>query len=436
MLDVAIDTIRGIRARFRSSDDQDYLRIVADPTGEAARYRAEAERLALRDVPYYEAVHASGKPLPILDKDMIRKRGEWLVSRRIETLGPVRVNTSGGSTGEPVRLLQDGTYDRFVGYALDYWYREVIGVDPARMRKLIIWGSERDLCTWSGDWKKKLRGVLSQTRYVNAFKLDGGALSDCVETINAFKPDMIRGYANSLLELATYVRDRSIEIHSPLFLVSSAETLSAEARETIQDVFDRQLFDLYGSRECAAMAGECRAGRLHVFDFNHAIEVVDDHGEPVEEGSEGRVLVSQLHNRAMPLLRYEIGDVAVRGPATCGCGAPQPTLLRIAGRVSDGFLTLEGGVVHGEYFTHLFYFRDWVKQFQVIQEAVDDIRILLVLKPGEEFLPGDERDIAKKIRKAMGASCRVRFELVDEIPRTPQGKFLYTLSRLTGGRGG
>jgi len=96
-------------------------------------------------------------------------------------------------------------------------------------------------------------------------------------------------------------------------------------------------------------------------------------------------------------------------------------------------VTKDGDIVHGEYFTHLFYFRDWVEEFQVLQTDVARVEVYFVSEADAN--PADVEDITKKIRVVMGEDCAVEWKRVEEIPRTPQGKMLYTRSLVSKGEG-
>jgi phenylacetate-CoA ligase len=202
-------------------------------------------------------------------------------------------------------------------------------------------------------------------------------------------------------------------------------------RREIEEVFQSPVFDFYGSREVGPLAGQCRRGRLHVFNFNNVVEVVDRAGCPVGKGQEGQILVTNLHNRAMPLIRYAIGDSAVMA-AGCDCGSKLPAFEKVTGRVTDHFLT-RGGLVHGEFFTHLFYHRRWLREFQVLQSSIDEVIVYVVLN--ERAPQAEVGDIERQMRVVMGDECRIDWVEVDEVPRTPQGKFLFTRSLISGGDG-
>ena len=104
----------------------------------------------------------------------------------------------------------------------------------------------------------------------------------------------------------------------------------------------------------------------------------------------------------------------------------QSTNASLTGRVTDHFLTRAGTLVHGEYFTHLFYFRDWVREFQVLQTDFDTIAVYFAAQQPPP--QADIADITEKIRLVMGDKCRVKWEEVEQVPRTPQGKLLFTRS--------
>jgi len=145
--------------------------------------------------------------------------------------------------------------------------------------------------------------------------------------------------------------------------------------------------------------------------------------QPAEEG---KIIITNLHNYSMPLIRYEIGDTAIGDPKQCQCKNILPTLKKITGRITDHFVLKDETLIYGEYFTHLFYLKEWVKTFQVIQEDYEKIKILMVLE--KKINTNDKKDIENKIRLVMGQNCQINWEFVKDIPKTPQGKHLYTKS--------
>ena len=403
------------------------------------QYLREALLAAFHNVPYYHNIFGqtmlNEKKLnfekfdstPLLAKDTIRKQGESLASIDY-TRRKWYYNSSGGSTGEPIRFIRDKLSDKWTEATLKYYYENIIGIDELRIRKIVLWGSERDIFKGTMGYQAKITNWLSNQKLLNSFRMTQTDMEHYVKIINSYKPELIRGYVSSLYELCKFVERNKLSIHRPKIVVSGAEKLRKEAREKIESIFQTKVYDLYGSREVPAIAGECKSGLLHIFTFNNYLEVLDSMNRPVKEGEMGRIILTQLHNYSMPLIRYDIGDLGIPGPSRCTCGNPLPTLKEINGRVSDHFVKQDGTIIHGEYFTHLFYLKDFVKAFQVRQEDYKRIRILVVLQRQLDSV--SKYDIENKIKLVMGQDCTVIWEFVDTIPETKSGKYIYTKSLL------
>ena len=363
--------------------------------------------------------------IPILSKEIIRRHHGELVSKDYMTR-KWYYNSSGGSTGEPIRFIQDDLYGKWGNATSKYYYKDILGIDERSAKKVILWGSERDLFEGDAGFKANIVNWWTNTVFLNSFRMIKEDMDKYVGIINSYKPDLLRGYTGSLYELSRYVERKNVAIYTPKILISTAETLRGEMRQKIESVFGTKLYDFYGSREVSNLAGECRAGLMHVFMFWNYVEILDHNNRPVKGGEEGKVVVTNLHNYSMPLIRYEIGDMAVLGPEKCKCGNVLPTLKKVIGRITDHFVKEDGTIIHGEYFTHLFYLKDWVQAFQVIQEDYQKIKILIVLEGS--INRSKKKDVENKIKLLMGQDCKIVWEFVEDIPKTKSGKYLYTKS--------
>ena len=213
-----------------------------------------------------------------------------------------------------------------------------LGIDEPFVKKVLLWGSERDIFQGSLGWIAIVSIWLSNTVFLNSFRMTENDMERYLAIINSYKPDLIRGYASSLYVLSRYAEKKGVKVHSPKVIVSMAEMLTDKMREQIERVFKAKMYNFYGSRETNNLARECKEGLLHILAFHNYIEVLDWHNRPVQEGEEGRVIVTNLHNYSMPFIRYEIGDTAILGSKKCKCGSPLPMLKRIAGRITDHFM--------------------------------------------------------------------------------------------------
>ena len=436
--------IFGVLLRLKgSSPDRDYVRVQAALAQQGllelcSSYLQQLLGHAYQNVPFYTRALSSIcrndrvdldrlDRISLLTKDDIRRSQKELASKDI-CARKWHYNTSGGSTGEPVRFIQDKMFDRWTNVTTKYYYHNMIGIDELAVKKVLLWGSERDIYTHTLDLRATIVNWLTNTTPLNSFRMTQRDMEEYVRIINTHRPDLIRGYADSLYQISEFVSARGLNIHSPRVMVSAAEKLDKKRRETIERVFGTRVYDFYGSREVDGIAGECGRGMMHIFMFNNYIEVLPERVAPLKNSDIGRVIVTGLHNYSMPLIRYDVGDTAILGPANCGCGDPLPTLAAVTGRVSDHFLTRDGTLIHGEYFTHLFYFRDWVRSFQVIQEDLTRVRVLAAVGEANQH---EMNDISDKIRLVMGQECSVIWEIVEEIPNSPSGKHIYTKSLIS-----
>jgi phenylacetate-CoA ligase len=369
---------------------------------------------------------------PILEK---RSLEAYLASLEPERSRRAFVSSSGGSTGEPVRFLIDAAADS-AGLAAERLLYEWAGVRRGDLR-LLLWGARHELGGGARAFRRWLDRIVADRVILDAFDLGPEAMRTYAGILAAARPVCVDGYADALHAFASFVEAEGLSLPSPRAVVSSASTLLPHMRRTIECVFGAPVFDRYGSREIPAIAAECgRHSGLHIFGETAFVEVVDDRGRDVDEGCEGEILVTSLVNYTMPLIRYRIGDRAVRGPEVCSCGRPYPLLRELAGRSSTPLKRPDGGAVSTGALTHIVGVEcndGAIMSFQVVQEALDQITVRVVPVHGrdQEALSA-RREITSKIRGVMGCDCGVRFVVVDRIEPARSGKHLYVISRLGG----
>lgn len=365
--------------------------------------------------------------IPPLTKHVIRKQANNLLSADYKTRSPYE-NTSGGSTGEPVRFVQDKQYHHW-NIAHKLYFNLINNVQPGE-KQIKLWGSERDIF----GQKEKLSTSLSQQLFnittLNSFRMSDQLMAEYADIWNRLKPSLIWSYTSSITEFARFLEKYNRKVTTPKAIITTAETLSADTRAYLQKVFNCHISDQYGSREVGPVACECAHGNLHVFSLNNKLEILNDDITPTPPGQVGHIYITNLHNYSMPLIRYRIGDTAVpKQIISCPCGRNWPVIEKITGRISDHFRTADGKIIHGEYFTHLFYQKPGIKQFQVLQKAHDRITVYIV--PDQDVNDSDIQEIENKIKLVMAESCDVNFQFVDNIPRNASGKYRYTISEVT-----
>ncbi|MDA1314968.1 MAG: hypothetical protein O2968_16685, partial [Acidobacteria bacterium] len=167
---------------------------------------------------------------------------------------------------------------------------------------------------------------------------------------------------------------------------------------------------------------ECpETGLYHVCDNSLIVEVLRN-GRPVGEGETGELVGTALHSYAMPFIRYRLGDVVTRGPASCPCGAPFSTLGRIQGRLIDRFPLPDGSSIHPFQIEVLLEGQGWIRRFQIIQETKESFRISIVARGVP--VPQQVRTVEGLLRESLGPGVQVKIDLVDQIPpSSASGKF-------------
>lgn len=384
---------------------------------------------AYQHVPYYRRILPESKVIrngkvdlqnfdgiPLLTKDIIRAEGDALCSDDFKKRKPYR-NSSGGSTGEPVTLIQDRRYDDF-RIATKIFFKKKFGRQDVGCRELRLWGSERDILEGQESIAVRLRNWLYNRKDLNTFRMSESDLRSFIATWNSFRPTWVESYVQSIHALARFAEAEQLDVAEPQGILTSAGTLYPDVRETIETVFSCPVFNRYGSREVGDIA--CGKDFLQIAFWQNHVEILENLS-PVPEGEPGDVVVTTLNNFSMPLIRFHIGDVAIQGR--------EFLLQSVRGREVSLFKTEDGTLVDGEYFTHLFFHKKWVKQFQVVQTDYDRITINLVADTPDnpEMLV-----IEKDIREVMGSSCRIEWILKEHIAPSPSGKYLYTISQLAG----
>ncbi len=406
--------------------------------------RTKLERLlfhAYNNVPYYrkvldkcglvknEKVYLDRFcDVPILTKDIIRSEGSNLYSSDHKGRRSYE-NTSGGSTGEPIRLIQDAEYNDN-NIATKLYFNTVLGKQPCEP-EIKFWGSDRDIIEGNLTLKDRMINFLYNRRFFNSYHLHAGKINQLIDLNNRFKPVAYWSYMESALELANYLGEHDLPFHPPKFVISTIGPLTAEVREKIQAELKCRVYNQYGSREVGPIASECnQQNGLHTFPWWNHIEILDNNNRPVKPGQQGRVIVTTLLNYSMPLIRYDLGDVAVAGEHDCPCGRNTFKLQEIIGRTLGYFKQRDGSLVHSHFIVQALFFRTWIKRFQIVQDRFDHVLIKIELSQGKQAPEPDLKDIIAKTKILMGENCQVDIEFVDEITKTASGKYVYTLCKV------
>jgi phenylacetate-CoA ligase len=247
-----------------------------------------------------------------------------------------------------------------------------------------------------------------------------------LQWLTARRPDYLGTYPAILKELASLAQKRGIELKLER-LMSFAAVLDQETRELCRAAFGAEIADTYGAQEVDHVAAQCReCGEYHVSAEAAIVELLRADGSAAAAGEVGRVVVTPLYNYAMPLIRYELGDMAEAGSAPAACGRGLPTIRRILGRARHMFRFRDGTTIWpipGDFAVRKFIA---AKQVQIVQTDLDHIEIRYVPQDTGE-LP-DVSALTQRIRTVMRQPVHVVVRSVDQIERSPTGKYEECLS--------
>jgi phenylacetate-CoA ligase len=362
--------------------------------------------------------------IPLLTKAEIRAQGPEMIAAGYpkETL---RRKTTSGSTGVSLEIWVDEAsmqFKRGCTLRADEWSGWRFGEPVAK-----VWGNPEYL---KRGWRGRFRNaVLERARYLDTLEMDEAAMADYAAELTRRPPPLIFGHAHSVYLFAAFVRSQGLGPIRPRGIITTAMILHDWQRTVIEEVFSCQVTNRYGCEEVSLIACECpRHEGLHVNTDGVSLELLRD-GRPVEPGESGSVVVTDLTNHAMPIIRYQVGDVARWAGRPCSCGRGMPLLARVEGREADYVTTSGGALVSGISLTENFAMLvPGVAQLQIIQEALD--RFVFRIVRGAGFGPESLEQIAQLVAERFGPRSRWDCEFVDAIPQEPSGKYRFCISKV------
>jgi len=387
---------------------------------DSAFYRRRFEQAGIRpeDICSFEDL----RRLPRLSKAEVQDHLDEIVVPGVDDAPYTRKRTS-GSTGTPLTVVVDERamqlkraatlrHNRWAGYRSG----DAVG---------LIWG---DIPSPSG-WRARLYRALVE-RYVvlDSQRISEAAMGDFCAALRKGGIRCLLGQAQPLFEFACFVMDRGIHDLPVRSVIPTAMALHPSQRQAMERNLGWEVFERYGSEETSIIASECELHRgLHVHAEGLLLEVMRG-DRPAAPGEEGELLVTDLLNYAMPLIRYEIGDLVVPGDGSCPCGRSLPVLQRVAGRVADCIVSPEGYLVSGIAITDHLAAIPGIRQAQIVQEELSRLRVNVV--PGPGFSQGTVNELRALVARVFGPSMEMECCTLPRIVPDATGKYRFASSNL------
>jgi phenylacetate-CoA ligase len=399
--------------------------------------RIEAEQLrqlsllarhAWETVPYYRAAwqgcydpsaplsRETFTALPTLSRRALQERYDEIKSHTPPQQhgAPVETRTS-GSTGAPVRLLANGVTNLFwrVFALRDHaWHRRDLGRKLAVIRRGVTPGS-------AASWGRATEGLVRTGECVS-LDVDRDIESQ-LDWLSRERPVYLLTYPSLAAELAKASLRLGIRLEGLLEVRTLGEALGPEVRALCREAWGVPLVDVYSAEEVGYIALQCpQHEHYHVQSENLVVEILDQAGAACAPGVAGRVVVTDLHNFASPLIRYEIGDYAEPG-ALCDCGRGLPVLRRVQGRVRNMLVTADGRRFWPAFGSRALADIPAVRQHQFVQKSFDLVEARLVTDGRLDA--AQEEGLRRRILSRLPAGINVSLVYCTAIPRSASGKF-------------
>ncbi len=262
--------------------------------------------------------------------------------------------------------------------------------------------------------------------YLSAFHMQPDFLKFYLKAIQEHSIVHLYSFSECAHQLALAALKEKIKIKLKV-VVTSSEPLFSYQKESIARAFDCPVRESYGQVEMLCAASECEHGKMHLWPEAGYEELLDDADQPVENGTPGRIISTSLMNEGMPLIRYDLMDMAqypvIQVP--CSCGRSLPVMDKFIGRMDDVILTKDGrklvqiDVIFGSHLN--------IREGQIIQETLENFTIKVVPVDGWSDLT--RKTLINSLKELVG-NVQVKVEEVKEIPRTWRGKFKVIQSKL------
>jgi phenylacetate-CoA ligase len=362
--------------------------------------------------------------LPVLTKADIRSGTDRLIARGLDK-SSLGFHKTGGSTGVSLTTYFDQDWlEVRTADALraDQWAGCYHGMLIAS-----LWGNPPQALSL----KHKLRNLLiDRFLYLDTMSLNDQSIGEFVTRWRREEPEIVFGHSHSIFMFARYLHEHGIGDLRPQGIISTSMMLIRQERALIEEVFQCKVTDRYGSEEVSLIGCECERHQGFHLNIEHLyIEFLKADGTHAAPGEEGTIVITDLLNRAMPLVRYRIEDVGVPSARTCECGRGLPLMDRVTGRVADYLKRRDGSLVAGvSLVERTLTAIPGFEQMQIVQPALDVIQLNIVRAP--DFSPASEQQMLAEFGGVFGAGVDLQLNYVDRIPQERSGKYRFSICRV------
>ena len=353
------------------------------------------------------------KQFPVLSKKEISENTENFISNRFNKNNLIKYESSGSSGIRSIVYIDKKEQSILRAILINWWEWNGYYIGKPMFQTGI--SPDRGLL-------KSLKDCLLSTTYVDAFGLTEEGIVHKLKKVEKKKGMHLFGYASSLYVIANVIKKNNINIKFDMAM-SQGDKLFNHYQKTIEEVFNTKVVEDYGCNEGIMIGQKKDLPYFYIYTPNVYLEIVDEIGNQVPDGEMGRVIITKLDGFAMPLIRYDTGDLAIKLPKDkypAKRDLAFPLLEKVIGRNTDIIKTPDGKNLIVHTFTGIFEFFTEIFQFQVIQNELQAITIKYI--PAKNFSDKVLQQIENKIRERTKSNIGIIWEEVSEILPSKSGK--------------
>ncbi|MFB6732276.1 phenylacetate--CoA ligase family protein [Bacillus mobilis] len=392
---------------------------------------------AYENVPYYHDIFNEKKlkptdiknkedlwKIPLLKKDDVKKNFHALKAKNKPKL-LMNLGHTSGTTGTPAHFYRDL---RSINFENAIVWRQWLWADFQKGSKLAICRGNQIIEEDRDKPPFWVENKLNNQLYLSSFHMTEENLIHYIKKMEQYRPEALQAYPSTAYTIAKTLKKMNKKLHLKAIFTSS-EPIYSYQRETIEEVFDCEIWDFYGMAERVISASECQMHKgLHLNEEYGITEFIHN---DVEGGSEGIMVGTALHNFGMPLIRYVTNDYGIIDQNGCKCGREHTLIKPIETKQEDMIITKDGRWISPSIITHAFKPLNHLLKSQIIQHDFDDYEILLV--PEEKFHQEEIDILLIGLRERFGSDSNINIKIVEDIPRTKNGKYRWVISNVSGG---
>lgn len=362
--------------------------------------------------------------IPILTKEEVRNNTSQMISRDFDISKLMHFKT-GGSTGKSLDIYLTEECSELRNSCArrhDRWTGWEVGEPIAA-----VWGNPH----LPESVKEKMRqSLIAPYLYLDTMSVTSESVRNFAVQWQRVKPTLLFGHAHSIFLLAQYLRALNLSSVRPRGILSTSMMLLPHEREAIESLFEVKVTDRYGCEEVSLIASECEIHHGMHLNIEHLfVEFIRDDGTPAMPGESGRIVATDLMNRAMPLIRYQVEDVGVPSDRKCACGRGLPLMEHVVGRVADFLVRKDGARVAGiSLIENTLIKMAGIDQLQIVQESLD--RIVLRVVPGEAYGEESRQELLAYFKSIFGETVMVHIEITEFIKAEPSGKYRFSICKV------